>query len=154
MIDSESKTKALDVAIPMIAEFEGCRLRAYQDAVGVWTIGYGSTRGIKSRDVWTQQEADDALKREVAEFMDHVLRYVQTDVNAHQLAALTSLAYNIGVNALHKSTLLRLLNRGDYWGAANQFGVWNRAGRQVLNGLVLRRAAERDLFCGFPARWE
>lgn len=139
-------TEALDIAVPLIARFEGCKLRAYHDAVGVLTIGYGHTKGVKEGDVWTQERADHALRREVSEFMEGVERLIKVPVNAHQLAALTSLAYNIGLTAFHQSTLLRKLNAGDYDGATVEFQKWNKAGGHVLNGLVARRNDERQEF--------
>jgi lysozyme len=140
------KEKALDIAVPMIAEFEGCRLHAYHDSVGVPTIGYGHTKGVHMGDTWTQAQADEALREEVSEFMDGVLRYVHTDVNEHQLAALTSFAYNLGLGALKRSTLLRKLNSGDYAGAEHEFHKWTHAGGRVLRGLVRRRDEEAREF--------
>lgn len=143
---NDVKEKALDIAVPMIGEFEGCRLHAYQDAVGVWTIGFGHTRGVHPHDVWTQQQADDALRAEVSEFMDHVQQYVHVPVNEHELASLTSFAYNLGIGALKRSTLLRKLNAGDINGAAAEFHKWNKAGGRVLAGLTRRRDEEAQEF--------
>lgn len=140
--------------IALIQHFEGCRLVAYRDPVGIVTIGYGHTGpDVRVGMVITQNQADALLGEDLAHCAAAVRPLVAVDLADHQFSALVSLAYNVGTHALHKSTLLRLLNRADYWGAANQFSVWNRAGGQVFNGLVLRRSAERDLFCGFPARW-
>jgi lysozyme len=145
-MNEDVKQKALDIAVPMIAEFEGCRLQAYRDAVGVYTIGYGHTKGVHPGQVWTQEQADQMLRVEVDHFMDHVLQYVHVDVNEHELAALTSFAYNLGVGAMKRSTLLRKLNSGDKSGAAHEFGRWTRAGGHVLRGLVRRREAEAEEF--------
>jgi lysozyme len=145
-MNEDVKQRALDIAVPMIAEFEGCRLEAYRDAVGVWTIGYGHTKGVHSGMVWTQEQADATLREEVSHFMDHVLQYVHVPVNEHELAALTSFAYNLGVGAMKKSTLLRKLNSGDREGAAHEFGRWNKAGGHVLRGLTRRREAEAKEF--------
>lgn len=143
-----------DQGIQLIQHFEGCRLTAYRDPVGVLTIGYGHTGpDVRVGMVLTQDQADALLGEDLARFAADVRPLVEADLADHQFSALVSLAYNVGIPAVRQSTLLRLLNRGDYWGAANQFGVWNRAGGRVLNGLVLRRAAERDLFCGFLVRW-
>lgn len=133
--------------INLIKEFEGCRLKAYKDPVGIPTIGYGRIKGVKMGDVITQEQADNYLVEEIAaEYAPGVERLVKVAINDNQFAALVSFAYNVGVGALGKSTLLRKLNTGDYAGAANQFLVWNKAGGKALAGLTRRRGAERDLF--------
>lgn len=143
-----------DEGVRLVQHFEGCRLTGYKDPVGIPTIGYGHTGPeVRVGHTITRAEAEALFGRDLAVFADQVRKLVVVELQDHQFSALVSLAYNIGASRLRESTLLRLLNRGDYWGAANQFGVWNRAGGQVLNGLILRRAAERDLFCGFPPRW-
>ena len=143
---NDIKDAALDIAVPMIAEFEGCSLKAYKDAVGVVTIGYGHTKGVHMGDLWSQQEADSMLRQEVNEFMDHVMRYIHVPINEHELAALTSFAYNLGLGALKRSTLLRKLNHHDEAGAAAEFKKWTHAGGKVLRGLVRRRAEEAKEF--------
>lgn len=143
-----------ETGIQLIQHFEGCRLTAYKDAVGVWTIGYGHVGPeVKAGMTITEAAATAIFRGDATRFAESVRHVLEQDVSDHQFSACVSLAYNVGIGAFRESTLLRLLNRGDYWGAANQFGVWNKAGGRVLKGLVLRRAAERDLFCGFPARW-
>lgn len=129
-----------------IRSWEGCRLTAYDDGVGVWTIGYGHTRGVKPGDVITQEQANEWFNLEVDSFANRVAALITVDVEPHQMDALVSLAYNIGVGALSKSTLLRMLNVGDVTGAGQQFDVWNKGGGQVMPGLVRRRAAERKMF--------
>lgn len=139
-------------ALDCIKRFEGCRLVAYPDpgtGGDPWTIGWGSTGpGIKRGVRWTQEQADAALLEHVEAVGRDVDACVRVPIASHQKAGLVSLAYNIGTGALRKSTLLRLLNEGDYKGAAGQFGRWNRAGGRVLPGLTKRRAAERALFEG------
>ena len=130
----------------LIKLFEGCRLKAYDDGVGVWTIGYGHTVGVKPGDEITQEQADEWFSEESEQFSNKVQVLVLVEVNQNQFDALVSLAYNIGVGALSRSTLLRKLNAGDYQGAAEQFDVWNRGGRKVMLGLVRRREQERKLF--------
>lgn len=132
--------------IELIKSFEGCKLKAYQDSVGVWTIGYGRTTNVHKGDVITQQQADDYLLIEYKEFESKVKKLVKVPLTDNQLGALVCFAYNVGVGALSKSTLLKKLNVGDYKGAAEQFLVWNKAGGKILNGLVRRRQAEKDLF--------
>ena len=136
----------MNPAIPLIKEFEGCKLKAYKCPAGVWTIGYGHTDGVKEGDEITQQEADRLLADDVHSFSAGVQRLVTSDINRNQLGALTSFAFNVGLGNLRHSTLLRLVNKGDFVGAANQFPRWNKAGGKVLAGLTRRREAERKLF--------
>lgn len=137
--------------INLIKQFEGCRLTAYQDSVGVWTIGYGWTQAIDGKPVAkgmviTQQKADDLLKQGVVQYENGVNSLVKVQLNQNQFDALVDFAYNLGVNALKGSTLLKKLNTGDYAGAANEFTKWNKAGGKELAGLMRRREAEKSLF--------
>lgn len=135
----------------LIKESEGLELKAYLDAVGVWTIGYGDTGAdVKEDMVITKGEAEDRLERRLREFEGYVKSYVKVVINQNQFDALVSLVYNIGPANFKSSTLLRLLNLTDYQGAADQFPRWNK-GRVngklvVLNGLATRREKERKLF--------
>lgn len=142
-----------DEAIAMIQHFEGCRLTAYKDAVGVWTIGYGHTEDVEPGSRITQHQADVMLNSDLEQLSEGVRAIVTHDLNDNQFSALVSFAYNVGLGSLKSSTLLALLNKNEYWFAANEFTRWNKAGGKVMNGLIKRRWAERDLFCGFPARW-
>ncbi|MFJ2548516.1 lysozyme [Pseudomonas sp. NPDC087612] len=130
----------------LIKSFEGLRLQSYQDAVGVWTIGYGTTRGIKPGMSITKDQAERMLANDVPRFEVEVERLVKVPLTTNQHDALISFTYNLGSANLESSTLLRLLNSGDYAGAAEQFPRWNKAGGKVLAGLVRRREAERKLF--------
>lgn len=137
--------------INLIKQFEGCRLTAYQDSVGVWTIGYGWTQPVDGKPVGkgmtiTQQKADDLLKQGVIQYENGVTNLVIVPLNQNQFDALVDFAYNLGVNALKESTLLKKLNAGDYAGAANEFTKWNKAGGKELAGLMRRREAEKSLF--------
>ncbi|AIL60948.1 lysozyme [Pseudomonas alkylphenolica] len=132
--------------LSLIKSFEGLRLLAYRDAVGVWTIGYGATRGVKPGMSVTKEQAERMLLNDVQRFEPEVERLVQVPLTGNQWDALVSFTYNLGAGNLESSTLLRLLNRGDYAGAAEQFPRWNKAGGKVLPGLVRRREAERVLF--------
>ncbi|MFO6490468.1 lysozyme [Hafnia alvei] len=137
--------------INLIKQFEGCRLTAYQDSVGVWTIGYGWTQPVDGKPVGkgmtiTQQKADDLLKQGVIQYENGVNSLVKVQLNQNQFDALVDFAYNLGVNALKGSTLLKKLNAGDYAGAANEFTKWNKAGGKELAGLTRRREAEKSLF--------
>ncbi|UJB32647.1 MULTISPECIES: lysozyme [Chromobacterium] len=133
--------------VKLIQQFEGLRLKAYQDAVGVWTIGYGHTGpDVTPGLVISQAQADALLARDLNRFETGVSRLVSVPLNQNQFDALLSFSYNLGLGSLQNSTLLRLLNQRDYAGAAAQFPRWNKAGGKVLPGLTRRRAAEQALF--------
>lgn len=136
---------ALVLAIKLIMGFEGCRLKAYKCPAGIWTIGWGETLGVKEGDVWTQEQADAALRRRVGQFLLAVIkRCPQLHVEAPgRVAACTSLAYNIGVGAFGASSVCRKTTRREYACAADSFLLWNKGGGRVLRGLTLRRQAER-----------
>lgn len=132
--------------LSLIKSFEGLHLQAYQDAVGVWTIGYGTTRGVKAGMKISNEQAERMLLNDVQRFEPEIERLVTAPLNQNQWDALVSFTYNLGSANLESSTLRRLLNAGNYGAAAEQFPRWNKAGGKVLPGLVRRRAAERDLF--------
>ena len=134
--------------VHLIKSFEGLRLKAYQDAVGVWTIGYGTTRGVKPGQEISEAQAESLLKADLNRFEQAINQAVRVSINDNQFAALASFTYNVGAGAMRSSTLLRKLNRRDIYGAANEFPRWNRAGGRVLAGLTRRRNAERALFLG------
>ncbi len=138
--------KISDAGLQLIMESEGLRLKAYQDSVGVWTIGYGSTRGVMPDEIITQADAEDRLRRDVQDAEDCVNKHVTVALTQGQFDALTSFIFNLGCGAFSGSTLLRDLNAGEYQGAADQFGRWVHAGTDVLPGLVKRRAKEREMF--------
>lgn len=141
-------TQALPMAVKLIKEREGCRLKAYLCPAGIPTIGYGETRGIQLGMVWTQEQADTAIEHAVREFMLEVLKACPALATEppNRLAACTSLAYNIGVAAFAKSTVCRKTNEKNYREAADAFRMWNKAGNKILPGLVSRREVERGLY--------
>lgn len=132
--------------INLIKEFEGCKLKAYKCPAGIWTIGYGRTTNVKEGDTCTQEQADTWLTEEANQFAESILGMVKVPLTQNELDALTSLAYNIGLGNLRKSTLMKRINESDFDAAADEFPKWNKAGGNVLPGLVKRRRAERDLF--------
>lgn len=134
--------------LELIKSFEGLRLKAYKCPAGVWTIGYGHTKGVKEGDVITEQEAEDMLKKDVVGFEINVRGAVIPNLNDHQYDALTSFAYNVGLGNFRKSTLLRLINSGitAREDITNQFMRWVYAGGKKLTGLVRRRTAEAELY--------
>ena len=148
----QQKVKTVSTAgINLICSFEGLRLNAYDDGVGVWTIGFGTTiypNGIKVKkgDTCTEAQAKAYMAHDLKKFESAVNSAVTMSINQNQFDALVSLAYNIGTNAFKNSTLVKKLNAGDIRGAAAQFDVWNKGGGKVMQGLVNRRAVERKLF--------
>lgn len=132
--------------ISLIKEFEGLRLTAYRDSVGVLTIGYGSTSGVSSGMVISEAEADARLRRDLETAEKCVNQCVAVPITQNQFDALVSFTFNLGCGNLRRSTLLLKLNAGDDIGAADEFLHWNRAGNEVLAGLVRRRKEERKLF--------
>jgi len=129
-----------------VAVWEGFSATAYRCSANVWTIGYGTTKGVKSGDRITRAEALLRLTEHLEEDARSVDRVVGVPLLSNERDALISLVYNIGRAAFSRSTLLRLLNAGDKADAAEQFLRWNRAGGRVVLGLVKRRTAERNLF--------
>ncbi len=137
--------------IALIKDFEGCRLTAYQDSVGVWTIGYGWTHPVNGKPIRAgmtikQETAERLLKTGLVSYESDVSRLVRVGLTQGQFDAMVSFTYNLGARSLSTSTLLRKLNAGDYAGAADEFLRWNKAGGKVMNGLTRRREAERALF--------
>jgi len=137
-----------ETGLALIRQFEGLRLRAYLCSAGIPTIGYGSTAGVKLGQSITAERAEQLLREDVRQFEAAVSRLVKVPLTQGQFDAMTSFAFNLGVKSLEQSTLLRLLNAGDYYGAAAQFDRWVYASGKKLSGLVKRRAAERALFEG------
>ena len=147
----DSVKKISTAGINLICGFEGLKLKAYDDGVGVWTIGFGTTiypNGIKVKkgDTCTEAQAKAYMAHDLKKFESAVNSAVTVLINQNQFDALVSLAYNIGTGAFKKSTLLKKLNEADYKGASAQFAVWNKGGGKVMQGLVNRRVIERKLF--------
>lgn len=135
--------------IDLIKQFEGYSSKAYPDpATGgaPWTIGYGTTNGVKPGMVITAEQAEKMLRDDVAKFESGVSALLKVPTTQGQFDAMVSLAYNIGLGNFGKSTLLRKHNEKCYSCAAGQFPVWNRAAGKVMNGLTRRRNAERDVY--------
>lgn len=139
-------------SLDLIKEFEGLRLTAYQDSVGVWTIGYGTTAkagvGIEPKAGMkiTEGQAEAYLQAAIDKFAAQIAPKITRPTTANQFGAMVSLAYNIGPSAFGKSSVLRLFNDGEVARAADAFRLWNKAGGKVLAGLTRRREAERALF--------
>ena len=129
-----------------IKRFEACRLGAYQDAVGIWTIGYGSTRGVRAGMTITQEEADRRLADDLAPAESAVDRLVMVDLTDGQFDALVSFVFNVGEGTFAKSTLLKTLNAGHYSAVPAQLQRFRYAHGRPLKGLAARRAAEAGLW--------
>lgn len=134
----------------LIKEFEGFKSKAYQDIVGIWTIGYGTTH-INDTPVvigmtCTTEQAEEYLQDELKTIIASIDKLVKVPLNQNQFDALVSFCYNLGGHALATSTLLKKLNTGDYIGAADQFLKWDHAGGKKVPGLTRRRIAERELW--------
>jgi lysozyme len=132
--------------IELIKKFEGIRYQAYDDGVGVWTIGVGHTKGVVKGDKIDDAKVDEYLREDLESAEYAVNSLVKVELRQTQFDALVSLVFNIGSGAFASSTLLKMLNKGSLQAAADQFPRWNMAGGKVLRGLVARRAAERLLF--------
>ena len=144
--------------LDLLHHYESCSLDAYPDPGSrdgtPWTIGWGRTgpevrKGLK----WTQAQADEALHRDLQKFSTGVLPLVKVDIKQCEFDALVCFAFNVGIGALAKSTLLRKLNAGDSAGAADEFLRWNKNDGKVMRGLTRRRAAERAMFNGSTAKF-
>ena len=130
--------------LDLIKHFEGCELYAYKCPAGVWTIGYGHTKGVEPGMQITEQDAEDMLKEELIEYESYINDLVTVGLNQNQFDAMVSWVYNLGAGNLKASTLLKVLNAGDYAGVPEQMLRWNKAGGTVLEGLTRPRQAEAD----------
>lgn len=134
----------------LIKQFEGFRAIAYLCPANVWTIGYGTTRingkAVKGGMKITTTEAEQFLEEDLKQYETCVNQNVLVQLSQNQFDALVCLVYNIGVGNFSRSTLLKVLNTGNYALAAQEFSKWNKAGGKVVSGLTRRRAAEKELF--------
>jgi len=132
--------------LALIKKFEGCELTAYQCSAGVWTIGYGHTKSVTEGMEITNDIANEMLEAEVCEYENYINQHVSVPLKQNQFDAMVSWVYNLGPANLISSTLLKVLNAGDYDGVPAQIKRWNKAGGQTLDGLIRRREAEALLF--------
>ncbi|MBH0545334.1 lysozyme [Salmonella enterica] len=138
--------KASDNGRAFIRAREGVKLAAYQDGGGVWTIGYGHTRGVKQGQVINHEQADEFLDNDLRQVESCISERVTVPLNQNQFDALVSFVFNVGRQAFSDSTLLKKLNEGNYRAAADQFTRWVYDNDKFVQGLYNRRVAERDLF--------
>lgn len=136
-------------ATALAKRFEGCKLLAYPDSGGVWTVGYGHTgHEVVEGLLITQEDAERLLEQNLTNAGNWVDRLVSVDINQNQFDALCDFVFNLGAQNLATSSLLRYINAGDFESANNEFPKWNHCRGQVLAGLTARRAAEQELFNG------
>jgi lysozyme len=135
--------------LALTEQFESCRLTAYRDSKGVLTIGWGHTGPeVTEGLVITQEQADEWMLSDVAGAVHSVNSMVTAPVTQEEFDALVDFTFNAGCGHFHGSTMLALLNKGDYHGAAGEFEKWDKCGGVVLTGLLRRRKAEEALFVG------
>ncbi len=133
--------------LALTEQFESCRLTAYPDIKGVLTIGWGHTgTDVRPGLVITQEQADALLLQDVQNAVNHLNHLVTVPLTQPEFDALVDFCFNAGCGAFAGSTLLRLLNSGDYAGAAKQLELWDHAGGKVVAGLLRRRQAEAAEF--------
>lgn len=149
--------------VDLIKEFEGChrkigggKFTTYLCPAGIPTIGYGCTHGIKMGMVWTSQQCEDGLRRELDDIEAGVRRLVTVPLTQAQYDVLVSFTYNLGLGNLSKSTLLKKLNRYDFDGARNELLKWvyhndpKNGGKVKSRGLIRRRHAEYAMWDDLP----
>jgi lysozyme len=138
----------------LLTTFEGCKLKAYDDGGGVWTIGYGHTKGVFEGMSITQTQAEQFLQDDLEKFESFVEDAVKVSVNEDRYSALVCFCFNVGPGSdgFGGSTLLKKLNAGDAQGAAEQFLRWNKVNGEPWLGLTRRRLAEQALFLSKPWR--
>lgn len=135
-----------DKGVELIKHFEGFEEEAYQDVVGVWTIGYGHTGGVRAGQVLDLDDGERILREDLKKFERAVRRRVLVELNQDQFDALVSWTFNLGEGNLKVSTLLRRLNNGEHDAVPSEMARWNKAGGEVYDGLVRRRRAEGKLW--------
>lgn len=132
------------IATPFIGDWEGLETKPYYDIGGVLTVCYGETENIENR-TYTEQQCKQMLQNRVSEFHSKVMAKIDGDLPITMQAAVTSFAYNVGLGAFERSTLLKKINRGDLSGACQELDRWVYVGRTYVRGLANRRAAEKRL---------
>ena len=140
--------KISEEGLALIKKFEGCELEAYQCAAGIWTIAYGRIKEVKEGNTCTQEQAEAWLDEELHEYESYINDMVEVSLLQNQFDALVAWVYNLGPSNLKSSTLLNVLNAGEYKNVPEQIKRWNKAGGKVLEGLIRRREAEALLFEG------
>lgn len=132
--------KASNAAINLIKKWEGLKLDAYVDPVGIWTIGWGTTKDVYPGQTITRAQAEAFLMRDIAQFAGQVNRLITASLTQGQFDALVSFTYNLGAGRLQSSTLRKKINANpDDPSIRYEFNRWVHGDGQVLPGLVKRR---------------
>jgi lysozyme len=165
------KMKLKPEVLKMLKHHEGVKNKPYLCPAHIWTIGVGHvlyqeqiklpmvrkegysgkirkefSMKIEDFRIWTMDEIDDLLTKDLENFTRGVLRLTNGRVSDNQFGALVSFAFNVGLGNLQRSSLRMKHNRGDFDGAADEFLKWSKAGGRVLPGLLKRRQDERALY--------
>ncbi|WP_419894597.1 lysozyme [Proteus terrae] len=144
-----SSTSAITIALSLISYFEGIKYKSYYDVTGVLTVCYGHTgNDIIQNRIYTQQECDALLQKDFIKIQRQVDALIKVSLDNHTKASLYSFAYNVGITAFARSTLLKKLNAGDQHGACEEMKRWVYAGGTVWRGLINRREMESTLCHG------
>jgi len=137
---------ALKILIPLIKSSEGCKLTAYADCVGVWTIGYGCTGAdIKKGVTWTQAQAEAELDILAHDVIRQACKASPNLTTPSRQAAIGDFIYNLGIGNYSKSTLKKYVDQNNWLAASGEITKWNKAGGVALKGLTVRRKKESDL---------
>lgn len=135
-------------ATPFIAKWEGLKTEAYRDIVGIPTVCYGETRGVSMGDRYTKEECFKMLEKAVGEYYQGLQPFITNpDIPVSVQASMLELAYNVGISAVGRSTMMRLANQGKYVEACNELGKWVKAGGKTVKGLENRRADSKINLC-------
>lgn len=132
------------IATPFIGGWEGLETKPYYDIGGVLTVCYGETEDVEDR-TYTREQCEMMLQQRAMEFHAQAMAKVDKELPITMQAAVTSFAYNVGIDAFGRSTLLKKINRGDLYGACQELDRWVYVGRTYVRGLANRRAAEKRL---------
>lgn len=154
MINAQNEDIAklsINLARNLIKQFEGCKLTAYTDVVGIWTIGYGDTENVFPGMTIDQETADLRLERHIAQIYPKVLSMIKVPLHGAQIASLLDFVYNLGLGCFQRSTLRAMINRNELQDASNEFLKYCYAGGIKYRGLLRRRLAEQKLFLSHPA---
>ena len=138
--------KISENGLELIKKFEGCETTAYQDSVGVWTIGFGHTKGVEEGQTCSIEDAESMLADEMDEYEGYINNMVKVELQQHEFDALVAWVYNLGPTNLGESTMLKVLNGGQFDRVPDEMNRWTRAGGEILEGLVRRRQAESLMF--------
>ena len=147
-----NKMKISEDGLELIKKFEGCETTAYQDSVGVWTIGFGHTKGVEEGQTCSIEDAESMLANEMDEYEGYINNMVKVDLQQHEFDALVAWVYNLGPTNLGESTMLKVLNGGQFDRVPEEMNRWTRAGGKILEGLVRRRQAESLMFADLDWR--